>query len=95
MKILKTTLEAIAIFTIFFIMPGLAGNIETHYNREGIVTSAKNDVIMVEDNTGNIWAFDGYDYEVGDVVKMRMFTNYTDNTIEDDEVENVKKIPKR
>ena len=73
--------------------------IESHYTRKGKVIELDkcNDVIAVEDVTGNIWEFfgDTEKYNVNDNVKMRMFTNYTDETIEDDEILSVKKVEKK
>lgn len=91
-NLVKTTFQALFIFSIFFIAPGIAGNIETHYNRIGIVTATDNMRVVVEDSTGNIWEFEGDDFAKGDKVIMKMFTNYTDDNIHDDEIEAVQKV---
>ena len=65
---------------VFVVLPGLVGNYEHHYTRKAEV---------VEDNCGYLWEFYGNDYEVGQQVKMKMFTNYTHDTIFDDEIEKV------
>ena len=74
---------------VFVVLPGLAGNYEHHYTREAEVVEVSNDVIVVEDNCGYLWEFCGNGYEVGQQVKMKMFTNYTHDTIFDDEIEKV------
>ena len=74
---------------VFIVLPGLAGNYEHHYTREAEVVEVSDDVIVVEDNCGYLWEFYGNGYEVGQQVKMKMFTNYTHDTIFDDEIEKV------
>ena len=80
------------VFTMaFFIVPmGVAGTIETHYYRTAEVVAISGDEITVTDTTDNEWLFYGDGYTEGDKVKMLMFTNYTDNTIYDDEIVKVK-----
>ena len=74
---------------VFNVLPGLVGNYEHHYTREAEVVEVSDDLIVVEDNCGYLWEFYGNDYEVGQQVKMKMFTNYTHDTIFDDEIEKV------
>ena len=73
----------------FILLPGIAGNYEHHYTREAEVIEVDDDLIVVEDNSGYLWEFYGNGYEVGQQVKMKMFTNYTHDTIFDDEIEKV------
>ena len=74
---------------VFIVLPGLVGNYEHHYTREAEVVEVSDDLIVVEDNCGYLWEFYGNDYEVGQQVKMKMFTNYTHDTVFDDEIEKV------
>ena len=74
---------------VFIVLPGLVGNYEHHYTREAEVVEVSDDLIVVEDNCGYLWEFYGNNYEVGQQVKMKMFTNYTHDTIFDDEIEKV------
>ena len=74
---------------VFIVLPGLIGNYEHHYTREAEVVEVSDDLIVVEDNCGYLWEFYGNDYEVGQQIKMKMFTNYTHDTIFDDEIEKV------
>ena len=69
---------------------GAIDYIETHYNRVAIVTQCKGDDVIVEDSQGNIFAFGGDGFKVGDEVVLKMYTNHTDNTIKDDEILNAK-----
>ena len=74
---------------MFVVLPGLVGNYEHHYTRDAEVIEVDDDLIVVEDNCGYLWEFYGNGYEVGQQVKMKMFTNYTHDTIFDDEIEKV------
>ena len=89
---MKNTVKGIIlIVAIFIIMPGICGNAETHYNRKGTVIEVQNDVIVVCDESMNVWEFEGDGFSVGETVTMKMFTNYTDNNIYDDEIVKVKR----
>ena len=74
---------------VFIVLPGIVGNYEHHYTREAEVVEVNDELVVVEDNCGYLWEFYGDDYEVGQQVKMKMFTNYTHDTIFDDEIEKV------
>lgn len=69
---------------------GAIDYIETHYNRLAIVTECKNDNIITKDKQGNLFAFEGDGFKVGDEVVLEMYTNHTDNIIKDDEILNAK-----
>ena len=78
---------------VFIIIPGIAGNIETHYTMTGIVTDIeKNNVVIVEDTTGNIWAIHAEGHAIGENVKIYFDNNFTENDREDDIIENIKRI---
>ena len=81
-KLLQCTLNLIIFLMIFIGIPCIGGTIETHYTREGQIVAAD----LVEDTRGGLWEVDTNKFEIGDNVKMLMFTNCTDNTIYDDEV---------
>lgn len=77
---------------IMIVAISLAGHIETHYTRKDckvVETSGK--AVYVVDNTGNEWCYvaDEEVPKIGTKVDLKMFTAYTDNTIEDDEIINV------
>ena len=89
---MKNTIKGIILLVaIFIIMPGICGNVETYYNRKGTVVEVQNDVIVVCDERMNVWEFEGDGFSVGETVIMKMFTNYTDNNIYDDEIVKVKR----
>lgn len=80
------------VLLVFVVCSGIVGYIETHYNRQGVVVEVNIEAqeVVVLDKTYNEWVFYGKGYEVGDTVTMLMFTNYTDNIINDDTIEKVK-----
>jgi len=80
----------ITIVVIFILIPGIVGNIETHYTMDSVVIQTNTNEIVVEDTTGNVWSFEGDNYKVGERVQAVFFTNYTDNTRNDDIIVNVK-----
>lgn len=81
-------------FIAFVVLPSIAGYVTTYYPREAIVTNVdkNSEEITVVDTSNNEWSFSGTGYTEGDAVKMKMFTNYTDSNIYDDEIVNVKII---
>lgn len=86
-KILSTILVIIAIVAIY----AGCNYYETHYNREAVVIDIEDEnVVVVEDTTGNIWDFEGEGFQKGDKLTMTMWTHCTDSYIYDDEIENVK-----
>ena len=78
------------IFVVFFLVPGFVGAVETHYTMESTVIETTANEIVVEDKTGNVWSFEGDVYQVGEEVRVVFFTNYTDNTRNDDIIVRVK-----
>lgn len=79
-------------FTAFVVLPSIAGYITTYYPREAIVTNIdkNSEKITAVNTSNNEWSFYGTGYTKGDVVKMKMFTNYTDSNIYDDKIVDVK-----
>lgn len=65
---------------------------ENHYDKVAKVKSVDDVVVTIEDTNGYEWEFIGVGFEQGMIVKARMFTNYTDNIIGDDVIENVKAV---
>jgi hypothetical protein len=85
------------IVLMLLIVPGIiGGTAQTHYYKTGVVMSRVDDRIMIRDNKDNNWIWISSDstLTVGDIVKMWMFTNYTDDTIYDDSIESIKILKK-
>lgn len=89
-KVVRTIIGIVAFLSVL----GWAGNLETHYSRQAVITAVKGNEVVVLDNTDNVWAFKGDGYKVGDEVTLKMFTNYTDDNIYDDEIVSVKVLDK-
>ena len=71
---------------VALLVVGRVGYWQTHYDREGVVTSVEGEVVTVTDTTGSQWAVAGEPLSVGDKVTLHMHTQGTDNTINDDTV---------
>lgn len=84
---------SVIILAMLFVVPGILGYMETHYMRNGNIVAINGDTITVKDEGGECWQYDvenGNEYKIGESVKMRMSTNYTDFSFYDDIVEDVK-----
>lgn len=88
-KVVRATIITIVV-VVTLLAIGRVGYWETHYNREGIVTSVEGEVVTVTDTTGNEWAMEGEPLSVGDKVTLRMHTQGTDSVITDDTVVSVR-----
>lgn len=68
---------------------------EHHYNKVAKVKDVDDVIVTIEDTNGYEWEFIGVGFKQGMIVKVRMFTNYTDNIIGDDIVESVKTVDRQ
>jgi hypothetical protein len=87
-KILGLALVA----TMFFVIPSIAGTLETQYKLDATVIKVVGDEITVVDSNDSVWSFIGDEFNKGDKVKLTMFNNYTDNIIYDDEIIDAKVV---
>lgn len=62
----------------------------THYTKQANVVEVNDTIITVVDGHGNLWTFEGTDYQINDKVLLTMHTSYTDSNIFDDTIESVK-----
>lgn len=62
---------------------------ETHYTMNATVVGVNKDIVLVEDNTGNLWEFYGTGFQIDNKVSVKFYTSETDHTREDDQVKNV------
>ena len=87
---IKRTITTTMMITMIVILFVIINITETHYNRKGFVSYIDrcNDVITIEDVTGNVWEWEGDTerFNVGDNVVLKMFNNCTDLEIKDDEI---------
>lgn len=89
-KNIITTISGILVVCGLITLLGIENHIKTHYKREAVVIGYQGYDTEVEDKQGNIWVFEGSNYELGDEVILSMYTNHTDENIYDDEIINVK-----
>lgn len=87
----RTNVKAIIVIALVIAVFLIVGHIESHYNMTAIVTYINsNDYVTVVDAEGDVWAFYGTNFSVGDEVKLKMFTNCTDSIYDDEVVKAVK-----
>lgn len=86
----RNAVVTVVVVAVALLVVGRVGYWETHYNREGIVTSIEGDTVVVTDTTGNEWVMEGEPLSVGDKVTLRMHTQGTDSVITDDTVVSVR-----
>ena len=89
---LKEGIQGLLITIVFILMLSFCSIVETTYTRKATVTKVKNNIILFEDNCGHVWEVNGYDFSVGDKVKLIMDNNHTDFNINDDIIKKIKKI---
>ena len=91
-EIKKLIFGFFATIMLLIVIPLTMGSIETTYTREGKIVEVHNTIVIIEDTIGNEWEYEAAGFSIGDNVKMKMFNNYTDNTILDDIITSVKII---
>ena len=91
-EIKKLIFGFFATIMLLIVIPLTMGSIETTYTREGKIVEVHNTIVIIEDTTGNEWEYEATGFSIGDNVKMKMFNNYTDNTILDDTITSIKII---
>ena len=71
----------------------VASYIECNYTRHDcVVVEASSTGAIFEDKCGYTWYVDCEGYEVGDKADLKMFNNYTDNCIDDDEIKDLVRV---
>lgn len=68
--------------------------IETVYTIDGVVVEKTNEVVVLEDNTGNLWEIDNTEDapEIGTHLHIQFNNNHTDTNRKDDIIVGFKKI---
>ena len=91
-KMFSTIIIGIVLMVLFIWLVGLACKFERTYLKEDCeVIAVEDNVVTVEDTTGNLWSFEDSNFTLQDVVTLTMDTNQTDNDITDDIIINVTK----
>ena len=93
MKNILTTVASIILGVFFFIVvPGIGGYIDTHYTKEDCeIVEITDEFIVAVDVYGDEWEWsnDGTEFELGDLVGLKMYNNHTEYNIYDDEIVSV------
>lgn len=87
---IKSLIAVLSVMAIFCIGLPIISYYETHYTMQATVVSIEtNGTVLVEDTTGNLWAFEGEGFKINDKVNVNFYTAESAFTREDDEVLNV------
>ena len=62
---------------------------QNNYSMSAIVVGVEDDKVLIEDDTNNLWEFDGNGFKMNDIVAVTFNTSGTDNNRKDDVVVNV------
>lgn len=94
-KTVRTLAMMVIILSMFIVLMLSCSWYATHYTRHGMVIESKDNIITIVDSANYKWSIVNDDnYCVGDWVEMLMYTNSTDSNVDDDEIENIKKVQK-
>ena len=88
---IRNAIIGTAIFTGAFLMIGRIGYYETHYEQNGKIRNVTENLITVEDTTGNLWEFYGEGSTEGEELKITCFDGGTVD-LTDDQIVEVEKI---
>jgi hypothetical protein len=93
MKKLNTLLVTIVGIFVFIVLPAFADTYQSYYTQYGQIYVCDINETVIVDATGNIWAIDATDeFNEGDTVKIKFYTNHTDYTREDDAIVKIKRV---
>lgn len=87
-KALQTIVFIIG-FTIFMLIVGRVGYWDLHYEMDCKVVEIVDNVITLEDSTGNLWEVEDINLELGETYTVVFFNNDT-SIRTDDEIEKIK-----
>lgn len=86
----KTKFTLVLVLIILFAVACFEGNLENTYTMNAEIVAISGEVVSVKDSMDEVWEFYGDGFRIGDNVKVRFFTNGTDNTRYDDVIKSVK-----
>lgn len=81
--------KMVLVVVTFVLLLAFCSYIESHYSRKAEVTYRNGNTVIATDNVGYKWEFtidDEDTLQVGNKIKLKMYTNYTDSDIFDDVV---------
>lgn len=69
----------------------ITSHIESHYTKEAIVQNVEDNTVVFVDNMGYTWeASEIENITEGQIVELKMFTNHTNDIINDDIIKSIK-----
>ena len=83
------TIAFIIGFIIFILIVGRVGYWDLHYEMDCEVVKIVDDVVTLEDSTGNLWEVEDTTLELGETYTVVFFNNDT-SIRTDDEIEKIK-----
>ena len=83
-------MKRILTLLVFISLVGVAGHFEHNYTRDNCVAVEVTDTgVIFEDRCGFTWYWEEEGFELGDVVDLKMYDNYSSAYIDDDEIKKV------
>ena len=86
-------MKKLALALVLVMLFGMACYDDTHYTRKDCeIVDVENGVVTFKDIVGHYWKWEiepNEYFEKGDFVDLKMFNNYTDNNINDDEIKEI------
>ena len=84
---IKSLISGVVAMAIFCIGLSVISYYETHYTMQATVVDIEtNDTVLIEDTTGNLWAFEGKGFKINDEVNVKFYNAESTFTRKDDEV---------
>ena len=89
-NIIRNIIGCVLVFAVLIGSVCVAGTVETTYTMDAEIIAISEEEVSLIDSMGEDWVFFGQGFRIGDSVRVRFFTNGTDDTRLDDVIENVK-----
>lgn len=97
-KALKATMCSVLLISLITFPFFVCDYAETHYTRKSCeIVFVGEDTLKIKDRFGHLWEFSvpqNVFFEVGETVNLKMHTNHTSHTIQDDKVLKVERVRK-
>lgn len=93
MKKTNTLAKWFICLVLIYVFICFVARVDSIVVRKGTITTIEQNVVNIEDKSGNIWQWkmvDDEKYNIGQTVSMIMDTNNTEDTIEDDIIVKIK-----
>lgn len=93
MKKILSAIKVIGFMALLVFLTAVAGDIDNSYTMNTRVVSCDNNELVFEDWQHKMWVFDtDKSFNVGDTIKVKYHTNYTEHNRNDDFIMWVKEV---